>query len=51
MAKILVAELQYPLDPNYYKDLIHTYCYVTLGVAIFGGFTNSTSLYIYALLG
>jgi ABC-type multidrug transport system fused ATPase/permease subunit len=51
MSRIIAAELKYTLDPPYYRDLVHTYCFITLGVAIFSGFSNSISLFLYSLLG
>lgn len=51
LSKIVAAELQYILDPEYYQGQVHTYIYIVVGIAIVASCTNSFSLLIYSLLG
>lgn len=51
LSRIVASELQYSLDPDYYREQVHIYIYIVVGIAVVGSCTNSFSLLIYSLLG
>lgn len=49
-AKIIIAEIKYNIDPEYYKTEVHLYIYIIVGLAFLGTLTNLLSFLTYSLL-
>ena len=50
MAKIIVAEIKYPLNPEYYSSQVQLFYFIALGLAVLGGFTNASSQAFFAFV-